>query len=80
MTQEAYRGQLSRLARAMAMAKSSEVQDDLDQDSAPSFVKMFVDGNLDKRCDKLLTQLEFVAPAFEDFEPLVVEFLARAKP
>jgi hypothetical protein len=40
---------------------------------------MFVDGNLDKRLDKLARQLEFVEPQFAEFESLLIDYI-RAKP
>lgn len=74
MMQESYRQQLHRVAQAMALAHSAEVGAYLDQRSTTQGVELFVDGNLEKRCDKLETQLEFVASAFDDFSSLVEEY------
>ena len=75
MSQETYHRRLTRLARSLATAKSDAIRNELTPDSAPPLVKVFVDGNLDKRCDKLLSQLEFVADAFPHFERLVMEYI-----
>jgi hypothetical protein len=40
---------------------------------------MFVDGNLEKRREKLEVQLAFVADAFKDFEQRIVDFI-RSEP
>ena len=75
-TVETYRQQLDRLARAMASPNCEKVvAPDLPRGDRLDRVKMFVDGNLDKRLDKLRTELEFVAGAFKDFEDIVVEYI-----
>jgi hypothetical protein len=80
MSQETYKQQLIRLVQAMSMAnKEAAVSRDLSPHSAPSRVKMFVDGNLEKRLEKLQKQLEFVADAFDDFDELIVHYI-RALP
>ena len=76
VSQENYRQQLQRIARAMATAKSAEIYGDLERGSKPELLKEFVDGNLDKRLDKLDKGLELVKEVFEDeFEDLAVEFI-----
>lgn len=71
-----YHDQLIRLTRDLAVPnRESLVQTRLVAPSQPQHVKLFVDGNLDKRLDKLSRQVEFVAEQFEDFEPLIVEFI-----
>jgi len=73
---ETYREQLQRIARAMATAHSADVYADLEAGSQPELLKLFVDGNLDKRLDKLDKQLGFVKESLgEQFEPLAVEFI-----
>ena len=60
MQRETYKQQLQRIARAMATAKSAEIYGDLEEGSKPELLKEFVDGNLDKRLDKLDKGLELV--------------------
>ncbi len=75
VTNEDYATQLQRLARSMAAGRTDEVLDVLARGDQPWQVKMFTDGNLDKRFEKLQRQLEFVKPAFEDFDDLLVAFI-----
>lgn len=77
MSQETYNQNVARLVRSLSMPnRHSELLNDLSSQSKLSSVKMFVDGNLDKRLDKVGKQLEFVAEAFgEDFEALIVEYI-----
>ncbi len=72
---ETYREQLLRMTRALANAQAEAVHADISPDSQPLGVKMFVDGNLDKRFEKLASGLEFVAPAFRKFDDLIVSYL-----
>ncbi len=73
---ETYQQQLRRIAQAMATARSSDVYADLEPGSQPEMLKLFVDGNLDKRLDKLDKGLELVKEALgDDFEPLAIEFI-----
>ena len=74
--QDAYRSELRRLVRAMSRANHESVlADDLAGGTPIVRVKMFVDGNLDKRLDKLEKQLEFIAEAFDDFEALIRQYI-----
>ncbi len=80
MSRETYRRQLARLVSAMSLPnREAGVNEDLNKPSTPERVKMFVDGNLDKRFEKLQIQLKFVAEGFDGFDDLIVEFL-RARP
>jgi len=79
-TGETYRERIARLARAMATAQKEAVHPDLAEGFLPLQVALFVDGNLDKRYDKLEKQLETVAPAFEDFESLLIEYIRSVLP
>ena len=75
-----YREQLTRLVQDMALPnREAELESQLRVPSRPEHIKLFVDGNLDKRLDKLSRQLEFVAAQFEDFEALIVDYI-RAQP
>ena len=76
MSETEYPRQLRRLVQAMSMPNRERgVAASLSPQSTPSRVKMFVDGNLEKRRDKLEKQLEFVAAAFEDFDEMIVEYI-----
>ncbi len=80
MSHETYRQQLVHLVRAMCVPNcESDVSADLSGTSAASRVKMFVDGNLEKRFEKVQKQLEFVAEGFDQFDDLIVEYI-RACP
>jgi hypothetical protein len=74
MRDEAYRRQLEKLVAAMSRPGGEHGVALLADDSRPA-VKMFVDGNLDKRLEKLAKQLEFVEKAFDNFEGLLVEYI-----
>ncbi|MEQ8784914.1 MAG: hypothetical protein RIC55_01385 [Pirellulaceae bacterium] len=75
MHDDAYRKQLADLVEAMSRPNRESAVTLLTDDSAPAAVKMFVDGNLDKRLDKLAAQLEFVRDAFEDFDDLLKQYI-----
>ena len=80
MTSAIYQQQLRHLVRAMSMPnREATTTGALAAASTPGRVKMFVDGNLEKRREKLEVQLAFVAAAFEDFEQRIVDFI-RAEP
>lgn len=80
MTTSTYQQQLRHLIRSMSMPnRESRVAGSLASVSTPDRVKLFVDGNLEKRLDKLQAQLSFVAEIFTDFDDLIVEFI-RAEP
>jgi len=75
MSDETYREQLDRLVAAMTVAnQESLVANDL-AESKTSRVKMFVDGNLEKRFDKLTRGIAFLEDAFDDLENLVLRFM-----
>src|SRR5262245_33212940 len=69
--EKAYAEQIRRWARAMAEAKNDSVHGAIAGDCVPDQVEMFVEGNVEKRWDKLKRQLEFVAGAFDDLEELI---------
>ncbi|MBP86072.1 MAG: hypothetical protein CMJ64_05040 [Planctomycetaceae bacterium] len=80
MTSIVYQQQLRHLIRAMSMPnREASAGQSLASGSTPARVKMFVDGNLEKRREKLETQLLFVADAFEGFDRFTVDFI-RAEP
>ncbi len=77
MNQETYRDQLVRMVQALVKPNNEvAVASDLANPSTVDQVKMFVDGNLEKRFEKLQKQLEFVAESFEDFDELLVKYIS----
>jgi len=74
-SQETYEAQLIRIAQALAAGKPMEILGDVAGNTKADTVKMFTDGNLDKRFDKLQRQLEFAFDAFEDTEDLLIKFI-----
>jgi hypothetical protein len=75
MGDESYRRQMAELVAAMSRPGGEQGVALLTDDSRRAAVKMFVDGNLDKRLDKLAKQLEFVEEAFDNFEELLAEYI-----
>ena len=65
-TTGAYREQLAHWAQALARAEHHALDGALSEGSTAAHVKLFTDGNLDKRFSKLDDQLEFVAAAFDE--------------
>jgi hypothetical protein len=74
---EAYRRQLDRCAQALAVAQNDAVRGDLAPEATLAQVKLFTDGNLDKRFQKLVDQLELVAEAYDRFEELVERYVRQ---
>lgn len=80
MSTDLYREQLTGLARAMALPnQENEVAAALAEQFTTKHVRLFVEGNLEKRIEKLTKQLSFVAETFSDFERLVMDYI-RATP
>lgn len=76
MSNQLYRRQLRQLAQAMAVPnRQCDVSAALAEHFTAEQVKLFVDGNLDKRVEKLTKQLSFVTEACEDFATLLMEFM-----
>ncbi len=77
---DTYRDQLARLVDAMTRPnREADVARDLSCDSTPSSVKMFVDGNFEKRLDKLNDQLALLSTAFDEFDELIVAYIRANK-
>lgn len=71
-----YRDQLRRWVPALAGSKATtDVSEALAPGSSFIGLKLFAEGNLSKRREKLRTQLEFVAEAFDDIEDLVSAYI-----
>ncbi|MDG2388941.1 MAG: hypothetical protein P8M30_06440, partial [Planctomycetaceae bacterium] len=74
---DSYRKQLDKYAEALSIAHNDEVVGDLKSGNTADMLKMFTDGNLDKRFNKVKDQVEFVAEFFdeEEFEEQVVSYV-----
>ncbi len=72
---ETYRDQIQRCAQTMALGYVEDVRPFLANGSKIEHVKLFTDGNLDKRIDKILDQVELLKPVFDPLEDLVSEYI-----
>lgn len=74
---EEYRKQIDRWTLSLSVAKNEEVTDSLAPGMTLELVKMFTDGNLDKRYNKIKDQLEIVADGFDetDFDDIVADYV-----
>lgn len=70
---DAYRKQLDKYAAALSIARNENVVADLKAGHTAEMLKMFTDGNLDKRFDKIKDQVEFVIEFFngDQFEEMI---------
>ncbi len=74
-TMSGYRNQIRKIAQALALAKNECVRSDIARGFSAEQVKMFTDGNLDKRYQKVLDQVELLRDVFDELEELVVEYV-----
>jgi hypothetical protein len=74
-TNEEYAEQIRRCAQALSLAKNDLVAGTLAQGHALDRLKMFTDGNLDKRYQKLVDQCELMMDEFDDLDEVVVEYV-----
>jgi len=72
---ETYAAEIAGYTQALALAHNDRLHRHLAEGSTVEQVKLFTDGNLDKRFEKLQRQTEFVAGAFTEFDELLVEFI-----
>ena len=72
---EDYRRQITRCARALASAQPDGIANDVAADESMTLVKMFTDGNCDKRLEKLLDQVELLQETFDDLEDVVSRYI-----
>lgn len=71
-----YAEQLLELAHLLATPDGEDhLRGFLAADSRAAQVKLFVDGNLEKRRDKLRRELDFVAEAYPDFDSRIIEYI-----
>lgn len=73
--QDEYRRQIARFAQLLSVARNDPLAADLAPSQALWQVKLFTDGNLDKRYQKLLDQLERLESVFDDLDDLIVTFV-----
>jgi len=69
-----YREQLAYYAHCLATGRTDELKDAIEGHDALNRLCHFVDGNVGKRVDWLLSMVEFVAPVFENLEQLVQDY------
>ncbi|MGE3313956.1 MAG: hypothetical protein AB7O26_02490 [Planctomycetaceae bacterium] len=72
---EEYRLQITQCTQAMALAQNESVERFLKGPAAAEGLKLFTDGNLDKRYLKLLDHFEEMAEEFDGFDELVERFV-----
>lgn len=70
-----YRQQIAHCAQALALAQHHSVQRFVVGPAASEQIKMFTDGNLDKRYMKLLDHFDEMAQEFEAFDELVERYV-----
>ena len=74
-THEEYAEQIKRCAQALSIAKNDQVADVLAKGHTLEMLKMFTDGNLDKRYQKLVDECEFLSETFDDLDEVIVEYV-----
>ena len=72
---ETYRDQIQRCAQTMALGNVEDVRRFLANGEKIEHVKLFTDGNLDKRIDKVLDQVELLKSVYDQLENLVSEYI-----
>jgi hypothetical protein len=70
-----YRDQIQRCAQALSLAHVEDVRSFLARGVKAEHVKLFTDGNLDKRFGKVLDQVELLKTAFDNLNDLVGEYI-----
>lgn len=77
LTQNAtdYRDQIQRCVQTMALGCVEDVRPFLANGMTAEQVKLFTDGNLDKRFEKVLDQAELLKATFDNLDDLVSEYI-----
>lgn len=70
-----YRDQIQRCAHAMSLGYAEEVRPFLADNMKVDWVKLFTDGNLDKRFEKVLDQVGLLNAAFDNLDELISEYI-----
>lgn len=70
-----YREQIQRCAHAMSLGYAEDVRPFLADGMKVDWVRLFTDGNLDKRFEKVLDQVGLLQSAFDNLEELLTEYI-----
>lgn len=70
-----YRDQIQRCAQTMALGYIEDVRPFLANGMKAEQVRLFTDGNLDKRHDKVLDQVALLKAVFDNLDDLIDEFI-----
>lgn len=70
-----YRDQIQRCAQTMSLGYVEDVRPFLANGMTVEQVKLFTEGNLDKRFEKVLDQTELLKSAFDNLDDLVHEYI-----
>jgi hypothetical protein len=76
--EDRYEDELARLAYVLAIGENEAVAHSLADGCSLAQVKLFTEGNWEKRRQKLQDQLEFIIPAFDDLEDLLEAYIRQA--
>ena len=74
-TMDEYRTQITRFTHALARAQHGDILKGMNLAGGTARVKLFTDGNLDKRFLKLKDLLEYAADGFEDLDDRIARFV-----
>ena len=72
---ENYRDQIQRCAQTLALGCVEDVRPFLADGMTVGHLKLFTDGNLDKRIEKVLDQVELLQTTFHNLDELVTEYI-----
>ncbi len=72
---ETYRQQIQRMTQSMVRGEKAALEDDLGTGYLAIQMEWFVDGNFEKRYDKLTKQMDAVTENLSDMEELVIKFI-----
>lgn len=75
---DAYRAQIAEWARCLATGDVDALRDQIEGNAAFDRMIAFIDGTYMKRADWLKSAVEFVAPAFEDLDDLLGDYVNAA--
>lgn len=76
LDQTQYAEQLTRITHALAIAQNGSISRDLGLGQSLERVALFTEGNLDKRFDKLVDQVEIVSDLFDDLDDLIDQYIS----
>ena len=72
---DAYRDRLVRYSRALAVARSEAVYEELESGEHRTGLKIFVSANVNKRFERLQGRLEFLAGVMDDLDALLTAYV-----